>query len=87
MTAAHLAYVRSLPCCVPDCHQRPIHAHHVRTAATAGTGMKPPDTDAVPLCYAHHDEHHRIGWRTFHARYGVDLAAEARLCATGQPMP
>jgi hypothetical protein len=63
-----------------------VQAHHVRTAANAGTGLKPPDTAAVPLCDQHHYEGHQIGWRTFEARYRVDLAGEARFLGTaGEP--
>ncbi len=88
MTAAHLAFVRSQPCCVPGCRTgAPVQAHHVRTAANAGTGMKPPDATAAPLCAIHHAEHDRIGKRSFAARYGIDLAAEAALLAAGVEMP
>jgi hypothetical protein len=73
---AYLAWVRSLPCAVPGCRSAPPqHAHHVRVATGGGTGMKPPDRWATPLCGEHHAEGHKIGWRTFEARHGVDLRA------------
>lgn len=74
----HLAFVRSQPCCVPGCTRTPVQPHHVRTAANSGTALKPPDTETVPLCVAHHAEGHRTGWRTFEDRHGVDLAWHAR---------
>lgn len=78
---AHLSYIRRTYVCAAfrsgEC-DGPNHAHHVRSAATAGTGMKPSDFDTVPLCAHHHGELHRIGHETFEKRYGVDLLAEAR---------
>lgn len=62
---AWLAHVRRLPCCVPGCRS-PSEAHHVRRHA--GTGMRPHDRDAIPMCHRHHvDEFHRAtgyfkGW-------------------------
>ena len=53
------------------------HAHHVRTSATAGTGLLPPDLDAVPLCWQHHAEGHQHGWQTFERVHGIDLRQEA----------
>ena len=79
----HLAFVRSLGCCVPGCTSRgPVHAHHVRTAANSGIGVKPDDYETVPLCHVHHDELHRNGARTFAAKHRVDLAAFAKALAT-----
>jgi hypothetical protein len=71
---AHLAWIRTLPCSVPGCRVTPCHAHHVRAGNTGGTGMKPPDRCAVPLCPMHHGEGHQTGWKTFEAKYRVDLA-------------
>jgi hypothetical protein len=56
-------------------------------------GMKPDDRWTVPLCSRHHGEGHQSGWRTFEAKYGVDLRRQAeRLAAlspalTGVPEP
>lgn len=86
----YLSFIRSMPCavgCLPIGPFRqmcsgPTHAHHVRTAATSGMGLKPADLgNTVPLCAAHHSEYHQIGRRTFEARYCVDLTAEAALLA------
>lgn len=80
MTKAHLEWVRGLPCSVAGC-MNAAHAHHVRTAANSGMGLKPDDKEAVPLCAAHHAEGHRIGWRSFEVKYNVDLKATASWCA------
>lgn len=86
---AHLSWIRRQPCCVPDCGLIPIHAHHVRAAATAGTALKPSDRDTVPLCYFHHAELHRRGVETFQAEHGVDLGVEVAFyrAASGSEMP
>lgn len=87
MTAAYLDMIRQLPCCVPGCRRYPSEPHHVRTAANSGTGMKPPDTETVPLCRVHHDEYHLQGGKSFEHKYGLDLAEEARFLASAPPMP
>lgn len=78
MTARHLAWLRQQPCVVQGCLGQPVEAHHVRTAANAGMGMKPDDREAVPTCHAHHMAIHSHGWLTFETTYGLDLRAEAR---------
>lgn len=83
---AHLVYIRSLPCCVPGCKKfARIDPHHVRTAANSGTALKPMDTECVPLCRIHHDEHDRLGRHSFQAKYGLDLAEIARGLAVRPP--
>jgi hypothetical protein len=83
---AHLGWLRTLPCTVKGwpCSKE-IHAHHIRTAATAGTGIKPPDADAVPLCSTHHDEGHRHGWETFQNKYQINLRGRAAALAAHSP--
>jgi len=73
--------LRELGCLVPGCVNAGIELHHVRTAATAGVGLKPPDSSLVPLCSAHHRDLHRIGWVTFQRLHGINLASEAALLA------
>lgn len=73
---AHRAWVRSHRCCVPECHNMPIDCAHVRTAANAGTGIKPSDEFTVSLCHDHHMESHR-GEKSFERKYGLDLMALA----------
>lgn len=84
----HMAWIRRTFVCAAfrsgDC-EGPNHAHHVRSAATAGTGLKPPDFDTVPLCVLHHDEIHQIGAESFERKHGVDLLAEARMLAKLSP--
>lgn len=54
----YLAWIRSLPCIIPNCsfvgklfyH---IEAHH---AGDHGLGQKAPDRTAIPLCNFHHRE-------------------------------
>jgi len=69
----HLAHVRTLPCCVPGCNARQRFAHHV---STGGMVTKCDDSDTVPLCdpFGHHSELHRIGRKSFEAKYRVNLA-------------
>jgi hypothetical protein len=81
---AHLAWIRTQPCCVAGCRNTRIHAHHVRTGQTGGLGLKPSDLTAVPLCAIHHDEVHR-GARTFERVHGLDLRELARSYADASP--
>lgn len=55
----HRKFVRAQRCIYDGVYcAGPMHAHHVRTAANSGTGMKPDDKFCVPLCAAHHSELH-----------------------------
>lgn len=77
----HLAWIRNTRRCLadsPDC-QGGMEAHHVRENGNAGTGLKPGDDDAVPLCAFHHHELHTIGAKTFEARHKVDLDGSAAI--------
>lgn len=38
-------------------------------------GQKRSDLETIPLCHAHHEEQHRIGWPRFIATYQLDVAA------------
>lgn len=66
--AAHLAFVRTRPCCIKHCN-RQAEAAHVRMACLAigkeytGKAEKPDDRWTVPLC----PYHHRIGIDSQHA--------------------
>jgi hypothetical protein len=88
---AHLAFVRAQGCVVrPTPADRcfgPIEAHHVRSAANSGMGMKPPDTAAVGLCCRHHRALHTMGRRTFETLHAVDLAAQAARLAAEDAAP
>ena len=77
----HLAFVRSFTCALwgkagHECSGR-MHAHHCREGANGGTGLKPDDSTAVPLCDLAHTEIHNTGWQTFEKKWGVDLSAIA----------
>lgn len=85
--AAHLAWVRSLPCsCWRGARCEGImHAHHVRVNTGGGMGMKPPDHWTVPLCAKHHAELHAGGHQTFERQHAVDLRAAAERLAARSP--
>lgn len=66
----YLAFVRTLPCCAPDCFGQfeirnhdgtawklKIEAHHL---TGAGMGRKARDDETMPLCTAHHRELHEF---------------------------
>lgn len=73
----HRRFIRSFSCCVPGCAETPIQVAHIRSAANSGTGIKPHDSSAVPMCVAHHYRQHQIGQPAFEKTYGVNLAALA----------
>src|SRR6516164_2654765 len=67
----HLAFVRQLPC-VACGKAAPSDAAHVRTGTDGGTGIKPGDRYAVPLCAACHAKQHRVGELTFWSTLRLD---------------
>lgn len=69
----HRKFVRSHHCVVPGCQALDIEACHIRSAADAGTGLKPPDWRTFPACHNHHAEQHQVGQGTFEDRHGLDL--------------
>lgn len=71
----HLQFVRGHMCAIAGIHICGVgyHAHHVRVEGDGTTGKKPGDDKAVCLCDVAHEEGHRIGWKSFEARYKVDL--------------
>lgn len=82
---AHLSFVRSHECCVPNCHERPIEAAHVRIGGQGGMGFKPPDWCVISLCSTHHQRQHSVGERTFQQEYGIDMQALADEFAKASP--
>ncbi len=40
-------------------------AHHCRILGNGGMGMKPPDSDLIPLCYSCHNTMHKWGVISF----------------------
>jgi hypothetical protein len=70
LAAGHLALVRRCGCL--SCDADPAgEAAHLRIGTSAGTGLKPGDRWALPLCHACHMEQHAIGEVTFWR--GLDL--------------
>lgn len=62
-----------------------VAGHHVRRAASAGTGVKPGDDQCVGLCDVHHKAVHQRGEKTCAQEWGIDLMQEAeRLAAAGR---
>jgi hypothetical protein len=84
--ASHRAWIRGHVCAVAgdDCGGN-IECAHVEGSGTGGMGMKANDAFTIPLCHAHHAERHRIGWRTFDARWGLDALKLARDMARRSP--
>jgi len=83
----HLQWVRGFACiCFKhgSCEGK-IEAAHVDYAGGKGMGIKVPDYHAVPACAYHHAESHRIGIKTFEAKYGVSFLAEAQKLARVSP--
>ena len=81
----HRAWLRRHQCVVPGCINMVIEVSHIRTAANAGTGLKPHDSSAVPMCGEHHRELHSAGVNTFQAIHRVDLTAMAAEFARRSP--
>lgn len=95
---AHLARIRTLPCCIPGCHGQPVDAHHLTHAEPKARGLKSGDNWTVPLCHTiHHTAqtgdgvHARGNERGWWASWGIDpIALAARLWAetqSGKEMP
>lgn len=82
---AHCSFVRSHACCVAACSGRPIEVAHVRVGSGAGVGQRPHDYFTVSLCRDHHSEQHRIGERSFEARYAIELSSLAAEFAKHSP--
>lgn len=66
----HIAFVRTLPCSVCG-RTRGVQAAHA--PGSRGMGQKRSDLETLPLCAAHHEEQHRIGWPRFIQTYGLDV--------------
>ena len=81
----HRKWVRGHACSVPGCEDGPIEFAHVRTAANAGTALRPHDAFAISLCAAHHREQHQVGSETFERRYKINMASLAAEFARKSP--
>jgi hypothetical protein len=83
---SHLKYIRGFLCLCDEhggCDGK-IEAHHVREN-NAGTGIKPPDSAAIPLCARHHKLLHDRGAKTFEKTFGLDLDRAAEILAQRSP--
>lgn len=66
----YLDFIREQPCTI--CGNLNSHAHHWRTVSNSGIGLKPPDLEAIPLCYDHHTGPqgiHNLGVQTWADRF------------------
>lgn len=63
----YITWIKKQPCCVPGCKQDcgEIVPAHMRILGRGGTGIKPPDKDALPMGVLHHNENHKRGDVTF----------------------
>ena len=59
----YIAWIKNQPCCVPGCNNYcgQVVPAHMRILGRGGTGIKPPDRDALPMGKLHHDKSHKIG--------------------------
>lgn len=68
----HLAAIRKLPCCIPDCNKVGCDPHHLKAGTNErGIGLRSSDRWTVPLCRRHHDEVERVGSRNETKWFGV----------------
>jgi len=79
---AYLDYIRSLPCCICG-DNTTVEAAHLRVGSInngkreTGTGEKPSDKWALPLCGKHHREQHGMNELAFWFKHGIDPFALA----------
>jgi hypothetical protein len=80
--AAHLKFIRSLPCLVCG-SRKDTQAAHIRARSPAygkrgtGKGEKPDDKFTLPLCAEHHRQQHLVNEMRFWNLLGVDPFALA----------
>ncbi len=73
----HLAYIRSLPCCIMkdglNCNGTPVCAHHLTIIkGSRGISQKAGDCYCVPLCHFHHTTLHNVGEKSFWSAWKID---------------
>jgi hypothetical protein len=84
--AAHLAFIRGLPCSIPGCRRGMIEAHHLTCAPVAkARGLKVGDDWTVPLCAGPSGHHTGVGSvhrhgneRVWWQSWGIDPISLAR---------
>ena len=73
----HLAFLRTLECCICG-DNTSVEAAHIRMADAriakpiTGNSIKPDDRFVTPLCSAHHREQHSMSERNFWKYYDMD---------------
>jgi hypothetical protein len=73
-------FIRSLPCCV--CGRPESEAAHQKLGE-GGMGIKPPDTQCLPLCHECHTKEHQMGELSFWFKvFRVDRKKEIIKCLT-----
>lgn len=80
----HLAMIRKCPCLGCDADPARVAAH-LRTGTRGGTGLKPADRYALPLCHYCHIRQHTEGELTFWFRLHIDPAKIAKDLWTDSP--
>lgn len=76
-----LQWIRGRTCILArtgECRGK-VRACHVDYAGDKGMSTKASDRHAFPGCDGHHDEQHRLGWKSFEAKYRInclELAAQ-----------
>jgi hypothetical protein len=83
----HLAWIRTLPCTIPDCWRQPVDPHHLTHIQPKGRGLRASDALTVPLCrWGHHSAtsatgvHHVGDERAWWLRWQINpVAIAARL--------
>lgn len=69
----YLDWLKTQPCYM--CGVIPCDPAHIRRFTDGGTGLKPSDCYALPLCRPHHQEQHAIGELSFYG--GADKVYKA----------
>ena len=72
------AWIRTQPCIICGRDAEPCH---VRSRGAGGTDLG----NIVPMCRIHHTEQHKIGIKTFQAKWRVDMVALALQYAQNAP--
>jgi hypothetical protein len=87
----HLAWVRTLPCCVPGCRATDVQAHHLTCSPDPkARGSKASDRYTLPICADHRRALHERGdERAFWNDLGINAVALAAhpWNTSGQEMP
>ena len=66
-------WISTLPCVIGGNCFGPVKGHHVKSVGARGEDFG----NEVPLCVKHHDEGHTGGWKSFAAKYSIDLQERA----------